>query len=210
MLAWDQLDGWLGLTDEGEIALVTDAADRALAWIETQTGRYFREPREFQIRVRGGRQTYWLPEIPVVEEAESEEVYALVVHEKNAAGEWELVADSEYELIQPDMGRLYEMPTLEFEGCWPDRWAPSWPRTGKNLRFTFTAGYEVGALPGDIQQLVLDMVSAWWADRGKEGLKSESIDGYTYERWASGDGTRFQDDWKSSLTKWKHPVLGRS
>ena len=205
MLPEDLLEDWLGLTDAGDIALAEDAADRALAWIQAQSGRYFGTPTEFVIRAHRDRRTYWLPEIPNNVEGESDDVYAFEVHEKNSAGEWELVEDTDYELIPPDMDRLYEMPTVEFE----DVPCPTWPRSRKTLRFTFTAGYANGSLPGDIQQLVLDMVKAWWGDRTTGGLKSESIDGYSYERWISGDGARFAEDWKATLTKWRHPVLGR-
>lgn len=200
MLPENLVADWLGLEDEADIALAEGAADRALTWIETQTGRHFRTPREFTLRFDGGRKTYWLPEIPGMMSAESDLADLLTVEQKNSAGEWEEVDEADYELIRPDF--LYEMPTLEHENCWP--------KGRKNIRVTFTAGYQVGELPGDVQQMVLDMVGAWWEDRGHQGLKKEEVDGYSYERWQSGDGTRFTGDWKASLTKWKHPVLGRS
>lgn len=208
MLPVGLVEDWLGLTDEAEIALAEDAADRALTWIETQAGRHFREPRGFSLRFDGGRQTFWLPEIPITDTGESDGVDQLWVHQKNAAGEWELIDEADYELIVPDFA--YEMPTLEWLGSSSNYWPGCWPRDRRNIRVTFTAGYEVGELPGDIEQLVLDMVSAWWHDRGREGLKKEELDGYSYERWATGDGARFAEDWKASLTKWKHPVMGRA
>lgn len=200
MLPEDLVADWLGLTDEADVALAEAAADRALTWIETQTGRHFREVREFEMRFSGGRKTYWLPEIPRQMEEESDSLDVLTVEEKDSAGAWVEIDDADYELIRPDMDRLYEMPTLEHES--------EWPCGRKNIRVTFEAGYAVGGLPGDIEQLVLDMVSAWWFERGREGLKKEEVDGYSYEKFMAGDGQRFTDDWKASLTKWKHPVLG--
>lgn len=206
MLPDGLLESWLGVSGS-DVAVVTDAAERALVWIETQTGRYFHTPRDFKVTTHGGRRTYWLPEIPNHVDGESDDVYLLEVERKNAAGEWETVPEEDYEVVPPDMGRLYEMPTVEFEEtCWTD----TWPRARNNLRFRFTAGYAEGALPGDVQQLVLDMVGAWWRDRRNQGLQSETIGGYSYEKWMGTDGQRFADDWTASLTKWKHPVLGRS
>lgn len=206
MLPSGLLEDWLGVSGS-DVAFVTAAAERALVWIETQTGRHFHEPRGFSLRFDGGRRTYWLPEIPNTDTGESDGVDQLWVHQKNAAGEWELIDEIDYELIVPDFP--YEMPTLEWIGSSYDSWPACWPRDRKNIRVAFTAGYEIGELPGDIQQLVLDMVAAWWRDRGHEGLQSETIGGYSYERWMDGDGRRFANDWLATLTKWKHPVLGR-
>lgn len=203
MLPDGLLEDWLGLTDAADIALAEGAADRALAWISTQTGRYFGEPMEFVLRFSGGRvtdyrKTFWLPEIPLTEIVESDEVDMLLVEEKNSAEAWVTIEDTEYELIRGPF--LYEMPILEHDDYWP--------AGRKNIRVTYTAGYEVGSLPLDIQQMVLDAVGEWWRARGNQGLKSESIDGYSYENWAQSDGRRFLADGMSTLSKWKHPVMG--
>ena len=97
---------------------------------------------------------------------------------------------------------------------YPDTNCPPYLRyprvAAKNIRVLYYAGYPVGELPGDIEQLVLDLTARNWLDRGKENLKSEKIgDSYSYTRMDSGSGssgglTRQQED---TIALWRGPVF---
>ncbi len=201
MIDSETLTEWFGLTD-AQLPIVEDAVERALVWVETQFGRHFHTARSFAYRFSGGpscgpnKKTLFLPEIPLEDEAESETVFLITVEEKNSADEWETVDATDYELIIPNFA--YEMPQLVHDSFWP--------AGHLNIRVTLTAGYVVGGLPGDIEQLVLDLVGTWWRDRGKENLGSESIDGYSYTRWTP-TADSIPTTWSSTLTRWKHPVF---
>lgn len=201
MISEETLTEWFGLT-EAQVPIVQDAVERALVWVETQFGRHFHTARELTYRFSGGptcgphKKSLFLPEIPLEDEAESETVYMITVEEKNAADEWETVDPTDYELIIPNA--LYEMPELVHDSYWTAGY--------KNIRVTLTAGYVSGSLPGDIEQLVLDLVGTWWRDRGHENLRSETIDGYSYTRWTP-TADSIPATWGDTLTRWKHPVL---
>ncbi len=195
------LQEWIGVEAVADQALVLDAADRALAWVETQTGRYFHEPAEFVLRFDGGGKTIWLPEIPASETVESDTVDILTV-EVRIGTEWEeKSADDDYELIRGPY--LWEMPRLVYK---PLSACYVWPSGYQNVRATYSAGYEPGFLPGDIEQLIVDMVATWYRDRGSENLRSETIDGYSYTRWMPTSEAGISEAWKSTLEKWRHQV----
>lgn len=160
------LKGWLGIPaeDTAHDALLTDLEAMAVEWVERQTGRYFGPPEETVEILRGtGAPRLWLAE-PPVSVAEVVEV----IH----PGGTETVID-------PDG---YEIRTGGNEGWLVRRGGVWWP--GYEYRVRYTRGYPAGQEPADIRQLVLDLVALRWSLRGKDGLQSESIGGYSYTRSA--------------------------
>ena len=102
--------------------------------------------------------------------------YPLNVFERsNLKAPWLLMDDTEYE-IAPGRRGLYSL-----NGVW---WQA--PRT---LRVSYYEGFT--STPGDVKQLVLDLVSAYWA-RFKAGayspmVTSETIGNYSYSTGGSGE-----------------------
>ncbi|MFW6012481.1 MAG: hypothetical protein ACOC92_02095 [bacterium] len=178
MIAWEKIKRWLEAEDADQ-ELLEDALERVLDWIEGETGRHFREPEEFVERFDGGGERIWLRELPL-------ESPALKV-ERRKDGEWDIVSDGDYERIGHEL--------------WHDE---EWPGGKNDLRVTYTAGYAVGSLPGDIEELALEMLASWWRDRGRENLRSETIGGYSYTRWGpTMAADQLPGGWRETLHRWR-------
>jgi hypothetical protein len=180
-------------TPEAEVALAT--ADRVLTWIEVTTDRHFREPKEFVLRLNGeGIGGLWLPELPIDDGESIPELLLEIELLEN--GTWSIVPEDDYELVTTGVTGPYLVEHKD-----------EWPMGRRNIRVTFTAGYEFGELPGDIEQLVLEMVAHRYRERGNEGLRSETIGGYSYSRADMGGTEEFREDWKTTLARWRHGVF---
>lgn len=191
------LIGYLGIDpdDEDAVNVAVSYADRLLSWVENQTGRHFREPKEFVERISGDdTPAMWIREMPV-DDGESDPAPMLSV-DRREQREWVEVDDLEYDLIDflPVGPHLIEHETR-------------WKAGRRNYRVTYTAGYQPGELPGDIEQLVLEMTAHQYRERGKEGLRSETIGGYSYSRADGGGEEEFRDRWNRTLEVWRHRVF---
>lgn len=195
MIPEDVLVAYLGIDpdDTDAVALAVDFADRMLAWVENQTQRYFREPKEFVERLSGdGTTALWIREMPVMDgESVPEPVLSVEVRK---GGMWDLVSEDDYDLIDylPVGPHLLEHVTR-------------WPIGRRNIRVIYESGYD--RLPGDIEQLILEVTGHTYRERGKEGLRSESIGGYSYTRADAGGEDEFRDRWKSTIEIWRHTVF---
>lgn len=196
-----------------EEADVTDAmreaVDRELDWVETETDRHFREPTEFVKEFAGGVETIWLDETPILNESDE----GVTVEEWDSGTEsWEDtddVAASEYDVREAR--KPYMRSRLVHNTRWP---SPGTYKTSRseNIRVTWTAGYEVGELPGDIEALVLFRAKMAFGTSGaitSAGLKKEFIDGYSYERFGTNDGgvTGMTDEHRATIARWTHEVM---
>lgn len=193
MIHIQKLQDFLGISSEDDTAKAFELMENQLAYVSRLTQRYFGELQLMPVeRFRGG-QPVWLTEIPTVDDDHE------FLVESGSGADWTEIAADEYELDG------YEV-----------RHYTGWPEvlrgyTQKNVRVTYYAGYEIGGLPGDIEQLVLELTARAWQDRGRESLKSERIgDSYAYTLADRGDGdggglTRQQED---TIRMWKHPALG--
>lgn len=177
--------------EESEVAEASRIADAVLTWVEGQTERHFREVQPFVGRFSGGAQDIWLPEKPTQVEGVPAD---LVVVESYDAGAWTAADADDYELIIHP--RPYGAAVLQHA-------TTGWPAGRRNIRVTYSAGYAVGELPSDIEQLVIEMTAQRWLDRGKENLRSETIGGYSYTRADGGLG-ELRKDWMDVITLWKH------
>ena len=169
MIDLTTLKEWLGIpaTDTAHDALLTDLEAQAVEWVERQTGRYFGPPAETTEVIRGtGARRLWLAEPPVSVAEVTEVVYP---------GGTETVID-------PAGVNGYEVRVAGNEGWLVRRGGVWWPCYEYRVRYT--RGYPTGQEPADIRQLVLDLVALRWSLRGKDGLQSESIGGYSYTRSA--------------------------
>lgn len=174
-------------------AAAFELMESQLAWVMMRTGRYFGEVKQFTQRFVGGEQVIWLPEEPVVA------VETPLAVAQGYGETWTDVDSADYEVD----GRMI----VHLSSIWT---SPSMGTPRRNVRVTYYAGYEIGGLPGDIEQLILDLTARNWLDRGKENLKSEKIgDSYAYtlaDRGSNGSGglTRQQED---TISLWRTPVF---
>ena len=169
MIDLTTLKEWLGISaeDTAHDALLTDLEARAVEWVERQTGRYFGPPAETtEVLCGTGARRLWLAEPPVSVAEVVEYAYP----------------GAEGVIIDPAAPDGYEIRTGGNEGWLVRRGGVWWP--GYEYRVRYTRGYPAGQEPADIRQLVLDLVALKWSIRGKDGLQSESIGGYSYTRSA--------------------------
>jgi hypothetical protein len=173
VIALEDLKAWLGVTGTDSDALLTALEARAVDFVQRETGRYFGIETERVELIRGdGSDTLGLRERP---ELESESVaggITLVESRALTAESWTAIADTEWELHLPmdDTGilggALYRMG---------DVW-----RRDTRYRVTYDFGYVVGAEPGEIRQAVIDIVELKYLERGRFGLRGETLGDYSY------------------------------
>jgi hypothetical protein len=63
-------------------------------------------------------------------------------------------------------------------------------RCGYEYRAIYPFGYTVGAEPGDIRLAVKQIVALFYNERGREGLRGETIGDYSYSILATAVGRR--------------------
>lgn len=158
MITVDRVAKYTGAT-EAQVPLLASLRDYALAYLEGETHRYFRDSREFtEYLVGTGTVRLWLREPPV--ETYEDEV---IVDGRRMGGAWEEVIDFEVRgrsLIR-DLG-------------------VSWDRRAE-YRVTYTAGYVEDALPSDVEEAVMELVRYRLRDLSQTaGLQSERLGDYQY------------------------------
>lgn len=135
----------------------------AVAFIENDTGRYFGAPAETVETISGPMAgSLWLSDKPAIDPDTGD---PLLVVEEWSGSVWSVVVASDYRIVGN---------ALVSTGVWT--------YGTNNYRATFTRGYEEGAEPADIRDLVMQLVASKWKARGNEGMKSETISGYSYTR----------------------------
>lgn len=178
---------------------VEDLERAAVAFVETQTGRYFGPPELVEEFIRGnGSRNLWLRDhVTTVEgESGSGDDDALVT-----VGEWDYPGGTGTDLVQDVDFVLRQLAKESLlvrmaNGAWTD---------GYEYAVTYWRGYQAGEEPADIRQLVLDLIRGRWAQRGAFGLKSETIEGYSYTRFDDRD-LDAMGGW-GTITLWRRPVL---
>jgi hypothetical protein len=157
-------------------AQIQSLIDRAQAIIERETHWYFGEPRAADQHMDGtGTDTLVLRQAPV-------DVDDLVVyHRSGPTAVWTVLAATEYEAS----GRLLLV-------------AGKWARGRRNFRATYQDGFTEP--PGDVAQLLLELVSAKWKRRGEgEDMQSETIGDYSYTR----ADLEKQPTWQTVKNNWR-------
>lgn len=158
---------------EALIARTVDFVERQLDW-------YFREPRDAVEVLDGtGLRALWLRQYIAEETATS----PLVEYRTGVGGDWTELDADEYE---------YSVGQRALFNTW------IWTRGVQNYRVSYREGFTT--MPGDIEQLVLDLIVAKWNARGRDPLlKSETLDYYSYTR---GDLEEIPG-WKEIRARWK-------
>lgn len=154
--------------------VLEEMLDRAVAWVETQTGRYFGAPLPVTEYLTGtGGADLYLGERP--RESEDPDTPLVTVTEQCAPGATPTAVTG-----FAVRASRYDAHLRRTDG---QRWT-----LGAEYAVSYQRGYEVDHGPPDIEQLLLDWVALGIGTRGAEGLQSESLAGYSYER-ASGIST---------------------
>ena len=158
MITIDRVAKYTGAT-EAQVPLLESLRDYAIAYLEGETHRYFRDSREFtEYLVGTGTVRLWLREPPV--ETYEDEV---TVDARRMGGPWEEVIDFEVRgrsLIR-DLG-------------------VAWDRR-EEYRVTYTSGYVEDELPRDVEDAVMELVRYRLRDLSQTaGLQSERLGDYQY------------------------------
>lgn len=82
-----------------------------------------------------------------------------------------------------------------------DRWI-----SGMEYEVTYERGYAPDSGPKDVEQLVIDLVGLKLKMRGKDGMRSESIGGYSYTVFGEGDFDAIPGAW-DTIKAWRRLVL---
>lgn len=185
----DLLDG----ATDADTAELVELEKNAVAFIGTQTRRYFGPIEEYAEVLKGtGTQNLWLTDI-AVDQIPADYYDALVVsvvERRYAGNEGTPVLDFEVR-VQDGEARL-----VRTNGA---VWTKDFEYT-----VTYWRGYAPGDEPADIRQLVLDLVTTRWNLRDLEGLKSESIGGYSYTRFEVGD---LDIEQQATIKAWRRLVV---
>lgn len=160
--------------------VLTGLEERVAEWIHRELRWYFGPSRE-RVEVLNGTGTpkMFLLQPPVDG--------AVTLHTRSGPGDdYTVVADSDYELG----GRgLY----CAAGHCWAKGF--------RNFRATYNEGFE--EVPGDIVQLVLDVIAVIWNQRGKEGFGSERIGDYNYSMLVVNDAIGNVPRWEKIKHNWR-------
>lgn len=194
MISRDELLALPGVVEANGDALVALEAG-AVAFVETQTGRYFGLPETVTEYVTGrGTARLYLRDHPTPEDGEYEPVVAVDERTTPGGDPTEYVQGADFELRVADR----EFALIRYAG---EVWT-----AGYEFGLTYRRGYPAGEEPADIRQLVLDLVSVRWQLRGHEALRSETIGGYSYTRFGASDVDAVAGGW-ATIEAWRRPAF---
>ena len=182
MISLAELREYVGITDPEDTsqdANLTAMEAAAVAYIQMYTQRYFGPPEEVEEIVEGeGRRRLYLRDIPI--EPAPDEDYPLsiepltVVDSRTWAGASSVAIEETTYDLRRDGLEAY-LVRHGYRGRW---------ECGNEYIVTYWRGYWPGEEPADIRQLVKDMVKSKYLALTVEGLKSETIGGYSYTQFS--------------------------
>lgn len=178
-----------------DTVLLADMIERAVAFIQTQTRRYFGPITEFtDYRYGAGGRSLWLTDRVIPDEYGE----VMLLEERPYPGGTAtpfLIADYAVRTgpEASDVSRLVRLGGY----VWTDTY---------EYAVTYERGYNVDNGPPDITQLVIDLVALKLKLRGFEGMRSETIGGYSYTRFGEGDLDAI-DGARSLIKAWRPQVL---
>lgn len=174
MLPLDDVKQWLKITGDTHDAQIQTLIDRAVAIIERETLWYFRESRPaINVLDGSGTDVMFLRQPALA---------AVVVETRGGPTDtWVVVPTTDYEVN----GRELLVGAL-------------WKKGRKNFRATYDEGFDDP--PGDVCQLILDLVAMKWQGREENlAFKSERIGDYAYTR---ADLNQL-DQWRIVENNWR-------
>jgi hypothetical protein len=194
MLRIEELQMMIPGLDEEKLEVVAELERAAVAYVETQTRRYFGPLISHTEVVRGnGSSSLYLAHYGV--DSAPDDEYDLVVA---------VVDERQYPGNDPNTVEDYELRALDGETVLMRHAGAPWIR-GYEYTVTYTRGYVAGEEPADIRQVVINLVKAAWESvTDDENLRSETIGGYSYVAAASNmmDATD-----KATIDAWRRLVI---
>jgi hypothetical protein len=181
VISVEDLLPWLGNPSEPSVSTVLEALEaRAVEIIQAEADRYFGTPIEHVEQLVGdGSDKLYLRERA---DPEAESVPAITVEYRAETGDaWVEITEAGVD------GWEVELPRPVWLGAVLRRKGGGVWTAGYQYRVTYTFGYAAGEEPGDIRQAVIDLVSFKYLERGREGLKSETIGDYSYTHMDAAD-----------------------
>jgi hypothetical protein len=207
MIALDLLHAYLG-TPEDDLKtdrVLEDLERQAVAYVQRITGRYFGPLAEVTEVIPGFRCWTWrharcrvgerlyLTDLPAQTVDEAEAPLPLAVVEYGEAGA---------ELLEPLAGVVVRQQGLE---AWLVRTdGGSW-NIQNEYHVTYTRGYPEDGEPDDIRRFVIAWVARQWSMRGRDGIASETIGGYSYTMAKDQTGNVAEMD--AIIAAWIRPVI---
>lgn len=178
------------ITDD---AVLEDVIARALAFVQTYTRRYFGTPETVTEFLEGTcRYNLYLSERP--QALDSDDPLVTVVERCTPSSTTNAV--TAFTVRECD---TYRAVLNRNDGA---VWG-----SGYEYAVTYFRGYEVDNGPKDIEQILIDLVALKLNTRGREGLKSETIGGYSYTLGDfSGSEVDALPGAKSILNTWRRSV----
>jgi len=183
--------------DTSEDTTLTAMMAGALAFVETQTRRYFGPITEdFEILDGHGGRNLWLAEPPVEPPVDEYAPMTLpplvIVDERTQPGADPITLDAS----------SYDVRTRNHEG-WLTRFGSVW-RRGYEYTVTYYRGYD--ELPADIRELVIGLIGVKFTLGDAAALRSEAIGGYSYTRFGESDLDAVPGG-HETIAAWKRMVL---
>ena len=182
------------ITDD---TIIADLIERAVAYVQSQTRRYFGDPRTISEYVTGlDSYDLHLPERardPDVED--SDETAGIIVTERAQPSDAGTAVTS-FQVRNTD--DYFTILRRQDGALWRNPW---------EYEVQYTHGYEVNEGPKDVEALLLSLLALRVNLIGKEGMQSETIGGYSYTR---GDFAKEADSLPSAeatLTAWRRLVV---
>lgn len=178
MIEIGDLKAWLGNPQGNGInALLTSLEARAVDILQKELDRYFGSEKTHTEIIEGdGTRRLWLNEAPSS---------LTSIEERYRPGDsWTAIAENDsdgWELRAPKSSAGVAAVHRKNGHTW---------RFGYEYRVVYTFGYAAGSEPPDVRQAVLDLVALKFAERGRAGLRSESIGDYSYTTLADSMGRR--------------------
>lgn len=170
---------FLGISAGADDDALTALIERVSEIIERELDWYFGSPRAaVEILSGTGTDKLFLRQPPTDEGA-------LVLSNRSGVG-------GTWETVDPD---LYE---VEGRGIYANG---LWVRGSRNFRASYSEGFD--SVPGDIEQLTLEIVGKAWATRksAQQGISGETIGDYSYTRGSLD--VRRAPSWSTVAASWR-------
>lgn len=175
-MAWTLADvkRWLGISGAGFDTDIQALMERALYAVQLELDWYFGASRLASETLDGtGGQELWIRQPPLNT--------PVVRVRDGVGGTWEVESAANYEV--DGRGLFHET---------------EWTAGFRNYRVDYAEGF--AAIPGDIEQLLLDLVSGKWRSRTTNPeMQSERIGDYSYTR---GD-LESSPYWRGVVMRWR-------
>lgn len=169
----------------------------AVAFVETQTGRYFGPPELFEefIYGKGGSRIYLRDHVTSDPDYPGDAA-VVTLSERGVIGgnPTELHQDTDFVLRQGTR----EFVLLRTAG-------DAWPVNYENEAI-YWRGYQAGEEPADIRELVIGLIQHRWDMVGKAGLRSETIGGYAWSRFEGSDLDAVPGA-RDTIEAWRRPAV---